>query len=459
MIKQNQPILPSAGILRPRWIKPAITSILAVGMLLTLGTRLHAQVSYPIVGNESAAQIIDNQLQSLGYTPASLGISGSTVAQRFTAVTKSADLITALTNALYEFPAPNTSGGLNVADNPGYPGVSGTTSPYTPEDLTTYILEESATDAGSTGYVSLAPSVVKAAITALQAFTASYPNVPTDKAIDHIAAGATTVLVNRMTHDGFTAAQISSAVAGIVTNTIKQFTTADLNAGAASGLVQEIANELQTPPSLTLLAGTSGVVLPTLTGFTPLVTSTAASFLQTETVAVGAEVAAIKEVNALAPGLAVSTATSAIASLGRFFESTVTSGTSLTVNQSFVVASIKGAPSGISGLALNEEQAGEALAVSASGASLTAPSGLYTTATGAASYISSIATAVSSSYLSAVVQGAASLWALLVLPRLSLPIRSSMMCRSQRSPLHSMGMLSAEFLQTTLPLERACCLR
>ena len=411
MINQNQPTLPSAGILRSSWIKPAMTSILAVGMFLACGAPLNAQVVAPPVGNTSAAQIIDNQLQALG-------VAGATVQARFSAAT-AAQLESALMAAIYEFPAPNP---VNAADNPGYTG-------YTPADLTNYILEAAAgtvrtVNAGTeavtfpfpaNSYKTIAPTIVADAIAALRTSGSSYSAVFTDdgttSVIERITAGAAAILVDRMGADSQTPATIAASVDTLLTNSIA------LDPTNATWIFQEVMNEVKNaPPVSSSLLGATGVTLfPSASS--SLTSLSGTSLTQLEAVdALGVTIAAVNKalpVTASPGNLTnlLSVTQSAIAATGPFFANNVapiTGGTAVSVNQNFALAALAAAPTTIPGIALTEMQAIEALATDAGGNSLTASGGALTSPASAAIYLAPIAAKVTAVNLAGVVQAAAS---------------------------------------------------
>lgn len=366
MINQNQPIPPSAGLQFKSWIRPTITSILAVGMLLNVGVRsLRAQqagTNAPYDG--TPAIIIDDEIQALGF-------SQSSVSLRYGAAT-AAQLTTALDAAIDEFPAPNVD---TAEDNPGY-------SPYTAADLTNYMLTT------STNYLALAPTLVKSAIaeetldqtvySGLTVGGAQYSGtggggILTDGIIEKITAGAAAIVADRLGSTGTNATYntpakldtaIATAISALITNSAK------VDPGDATGILQAVVNEIKTPP--------------TFPSQTLMLTGTTMSQLQS----VDAVEAVIKAV----PTTSMATAaTTAITSVGSFVASTTgtgLNGSGNTPNQNFVIAMIKAyANTAVPNLAEAETLAGEAVQTG----------GAETTATGAALYAAPIINGVGGS--------------------------------------------------------------
>jgi hypothetical protein len=308
MSSHIQPSPLPAARQHPRWIKSVAAPLCAAAFAFSWAAGIHTRAQGVAPADSSPAVIIDNELQALG-------VSGGSVSARFSTATAS-QLESALTAAIDEWPGFNP---VHTEDNPGY--ASGT---YSPVDLTNYILDTATNNFSvSSNYKSIAATVVKDAITELQTVNNTWPTVYTNGIVEKITAGAAAILANRLPGDyvptsGQSAAQIAAAKDSLVSSNIDTLlgNSIKLNPSDANGILQEIVNELQTPPSNPSVSGLSSVTMTQLQA----VNAVATTFKAVPTTSL------------------VTTASSAITSVGTFF--TGVSGT-FSANQSFLVAMIK----------------------------------------------------------------------------------------------------------------------
>ena len=235
MIKLHQPTPSQAAFRKSLWIPPVVTVAVAVFLWGFAAGNARAQNYRGPVGNTSPQVIINNELEALGIGSPSV------------ATTSKSTLDTALTAALYEFPAPNKDATF-ISDNPDY----GSPTSYTPEDLTNYILAASGSNAGA-----LASSIVTTAINTLQAVGPAYPSITgtgllitgsnTD-VIEKIVGGAIATIVSTSTDAGITANAVSSDIDNVLQAAIK------LDPSLAIPMFQEAINEIRngTPSNLSV---------------------------------------------------------------------------------------------------------------------------------------------------------------------------------------------------------------